>query len=164
MPFDRVGYTSHNIYHLAFTGDPLSCVTSEDALTYSWHHRVHCSKYKTHSHLFWNIAHFGIKARTLWEGYARSLAGISLCWSQPMKHCNYPLVFQCCYNLFGVVLYSVKWCRPREKCILRWEYSNYPHKTNTIVFTILSAIKWAKFHLSHTIIVKVSWFDYAIYF
>ena len=38
-----------------------------------------------------------------------------------------------------------------------------PHKTNTIVFTMLSTSVWAKFDLSSTIITKLSLFGYVIY-
>ncbi len=39
----------------------------------------------------------------------------------------------------------------------------YLHKTNTIMVTILSAIKQAKFHLSSIIITEVSLLGYVIY-
>ncbi len=42
---------------------------------------------------------------------------------------------------------SVIWFCFEEKCILHHKYSRHLHKTNINVFTILSTIKLAKFHL-----------------
>ena len=53
-------------------------------------------------------------------------------------------------------VYSVKWCRPRDKIVLHHKYSRYLHQTNTIVFTTISATKETEFHLSSDTIIKVS--------
>ena len=50
-----------------------------------------------------------------------------------------------------------------EKCVLCQKYSRYPHKTYTIVFTVLSTIKQAKLHLAGSIFGTDSLFGYVIY-
>lgn len=40
-------------------------------------------------------------------------------------------------------------------------YIVYPLETNSTVFTVLAAIKWAKFYLSGTIITYVTLFSYS---
>ena len=60
--------------------------------------------------------------------------------------------------------YSFKWYRSKDKCIMWCWYLRYLHKTNTIVFTIISAIKEAKLHVSSKNISRVSLFGYVIYY
>ena len=65
--------------------------------------------------------------------------------------------------LIGLVN-SVKWRHPYKKKIISYcEYFRYLHETNAVVFTILSAIKQAKFHFSVTIIDRISLFVHVIY-
>ena len=52
---------------------------------------------------------------------------------------------------------------PSRKIILHRKYFRYPCKTGTIVFTMHSATKRAKFHFSSTIIGRDSLFMYVIY-
>ena len=58
---------------------------------------------------------------------------------------------------------SVKLCCSKEKIVLAGEYFRYFQKVNTIVFTYLSAIKRAKYHLSSTNIGGFGLFAYVIY-
>ena len=53
---------------------------------------------------------------------------------------------------------------PKEIASCVTNISGYHHKTNTVVFTIITTTKCAKFHHSNTIITKVSLFGYVIYF
>ena len=57
----------------------------------------------------------------------------------------------------------VKWYCSKEKCTQRRKYFWYLHKTNTTAFTIISAIKLAKFHISNIIIDRDSLCGYVIY-
>ncbi len=58
----------------------------------------------------------------------------------------------------------IKWLRSKRKCDFFFhKHFRYLLKMVNIMFTIISAIKWAKFHLSHDIITKLSLFGYAIY-
>ena len=41
--------------------------------------------------------------------------------------------------------------------------SRYLHKTNSIAFIVISAIKWAKILFSNDIFTKVTLFTYAVY-
>ncbi len=58
---------------------------------------------------------------------------------------------------------SVKWCRSMEKFALCHKHCKYIYGTNTSVFTITSAINWAKFCLSSAIFTEVHSFGYAVY-
>ena len=51
---------------------------------------------------------------------------------------------------------------PKKKIVHRQKHVRYLHKMNTIVFSILSAIKGSKFHISNDIIIKVCLFAYVI--
>ncbi len=51
----------------------------------------------------------------------------------------------------------------REMCILHHKYSRCPNKSNTIVFAIISGIRWAKFHLSGAIFGRISLFGFVVY-
>ena len=66
--------------------------------------------------------------------------------------------------LMSHIAYSVKSYLSKEKWSRHRRYLGYLHETNTIVFTIISTIKQAKFHLPITIITKVELSGYAIYF
>ena len=50
------------------------------------------------------------------------------------------------------------------KVFLCQKYFRYLHQSNTSVFSIISTIKWDKFHLTVVIITKVSLSGYVIYF
>ena len=77
------------------------------------------------------------------------------------SHTNIPLTTQHLHLLWRV--FSVKWLRLKENCILHRRYFRYLHETDTIVFTITSAIKRAKLYRSSTITGRVSSFGYVIY-
>ena len=47
--------------------------------------------------------------------------------------------------------------------VLFWQHFRYLHKADTIVFTIVSTIKQAKFDLSRTIITEIILFGCVIY-
>ena len=62
----------------------------------------------------------------------------------------------CCVNsTLVLLLHSDKWCRPIEKIVLYQKYFRYLPQTNTVVFTIPSAITRAKCHLSRKIIIEI---------
>ena len=52
----------------------------------------------------------------------------------------------------------------QRKCVLHHIYLKYLRQINTIVITILSAIKWAIAHQSSSIIDIVSLFVYVVHF
>ena len=56
-----------------------------------------------------------------------------------------------------------KWFAPNKKFMLHCVEIRCLHKTNTIVFTILSGLRQAKFHFSNTSIAKVILFGLVIY-
>ena len=58
---------------------------------------------------------------------------------------------------------SVNSHRSVEKILLFHKYFRNLHKTNTIVFLITFAVKQARYHMSSTTNVKVSFFGYVIY-
>ena len=98
-------------------------------------------------------------AHTFTDSFMMFCRPISTCW----------LLANVCgtsdQGLTGItdLLNSINWFFLKEKGILPHKYLRYPHKTITIVFTIFSAIKQAKPHLSSNIITKVSFFVYVIY-
>ena len=51
----------------------------------------------------------------------------------------------------------------KGKCVLCHIYFEYLHGTKISLFTIISVIKQAKFHLSGTIIGRVGLFAYVVY-
>ena len=50
----------------------------------------------------------------------------------------------------------------KKKVTLHSKYISYLHNTNNIVFTVLSTINQAYFHLSGTIITQITLFGYVV--
>ena len=73
--------------------------------------------------------------------HALYIEGIaSYIWVLTVKH----FVFQHA-NLVYTFMKLVKWFCSKEKCFRHGEYLRYLHNTNTIAFTIASAIEQDKF-------------------
>ena len=83
---------------------------------------------------------------------------------QDMCGSHLPIAMVAHLHLRSSLGYDVKWVYSKEIWVLHREYFRYRHNVNTIVFNILFVTKEAKFHLSITIIKKVSLFGYVIYF
>ena len=61
------------------------------------------------------------------------------------------------------VINSANYIIPNKKGVLHHNHFRYLHKTNTIAFIMISAMKWTKFHHSCTFITKVGLFGNVIY-
>ncbi len=74
------------------------------------------------------------------------------------------------FHLFALLFPGVNYTNVLKQventmyAIFRDKYLRYLIKTNTCVFSILSAITPAKYHLSNTSIPKISFFGKVIYF
>ena len=66
------------------------------------------------------------------------------------------------FYVSGMVAYSVKLPHSEEQCVLVRKYLRYLHQTNTIVFTIIVAIKRIEYYCFSIIIGNVGPFDYVI--
>ena len=67
------------------------------------------------------------------------------------------------WNVTSSMLYSVRWYRSEEKCVLHRNFVRYLHNSNTAVITTFSVIKQTKFSLSSTSIGRVGLVAYVIY-